>query len=86
MGWLVKRLGSNREALKRSVRDALEETRGNSGNAHPARVASAVDAMIDIFPGFNGIILEVVTQGHLDSGGNGAASITITTINESEMV
>lgn len=86
MGWLIKRVGSNREALKRSVREALEEGRGNSGNAHPARVASAVDAMIDVFPGFNGLMLEIVTQGHLDLNGSGAASITITTINETEMV
>lgn len=86
MGWLIKRLGSNREALKRSVREALEESRGDSGNAHPARVASAVDAMVDIFPGYNGLTLEIVTQGHLELNGSGGASITITTISENEMV
>lgn len=86
MGWIVKRIGTNRETLKRSVRDALEETRGNSGNAHPARVASAVDAMVDIFPGFNGLMLEIVTSGHLDLNGSGAASITITTVAQEEMV
>jgi len=85
MGWLVKRLGSNRETLKRSVRDALEDGRG-VGNVAPGRIATAVDSMIDAFPGLNGLMLEVVTQGHLDINGAGAASITITTISRDEMV
>lgn len=86
MGWLVKRLGSNRETLKRSIREALEEGRGKPGNSHPARIATAIDSMIDAFPGLNGLILEVITRGHMDVDGTGAASITITTISRDEMV
>lgn len=86
MGWLVKRVGSNRETLKRSIREALEEGRDKPGVFHPGRVATAVDSMIDAFPGLNGLMLEVVTQGHLDVNGSGAASISITTISRDEMV
>jgi hypothetical protein len=86
MGWMIKRIGSNRETLKRSIREALEKDRGASGSAHPARVASAVDAMVDIFPGFNGLTLEITTQGTLDVNGSGAASVTITTISSDEMI
>jgi hypothetical protein len=86
MGWMIKRIGSNRETLKRSIREALEEDRGAQGNAHPARVASAVDAMVDIFPGFNGLTLEIITQGNLDTNGSGVASVTISTVSSDEMI
>ena len=86
MGWMIKRLGANRDSLKRSVREALESRRGIAGNAHPARIATAVDSMIDAFPGLNGLTLEVVTQGHVELDGSGAASITITTISSEEML
>lgn len=86
MGWLIKRVGSNPEKLKRSIREALEEGRDKPGNSRPGRIATAVDSMIDAFPSSNGFILEVVTQGNLDMDGSGAASISITTISRDEMV
>lgn len=86
MGWMVKRVGSNRETLKRSIREALEEGRDKPGHFHPARIATAIDSMIDAFPGLNGLVLEVVTQGHLDTDGRGAASVSVTTILRDEMV
>jgi hypothetical protein len=86
MGWLIKRIGSNRETIKRSIREALEEEREQPGNPHPARIATAIDSMIDAFPYTNGLTLEIVTQGHIDKDGSGAASVTITTLSRDEMV
>lgn len=88
MGWVIKKIGSNKERLALAIRESLtaQSKADKEGGRGYGSAATAIEQALQAFGNVNGYLLQVDASGCIAADGKGILTLTIHTLDQDVIV